>query len=198
MNAYRLRSSCQLASPLRPACRLDVFESETKAPIAAVVHGDAAEDEWAQVRVHSQCFTGEALGSGRCDCAAQLESSLDLVARAPFGVLVYCFGHEGRGIGLGAKVDAYRLQDGGLDTFAANEALGLPADAREFGGAAAVLAALGVRQAVLHTRNPAKAAALAAIGIKVRCRPLDTGWSAANAAYLAAKLAHFAVGAVTN
>jgi 3,4-dihydroxy 2-butanone 4-phosphate synthase/GTP cyclohydrolase II len=141
----------------------------------------------ALVRVHSECLTGDALGSARCDCGPQLGAAMAAVA-AEGGVIVYVRGHEGRGIGLLAKLAAYGLQDAGLDTVAANTAQGLPADAREYGAAAAVLADLGLDRIRLLTNNPAKLTGLAAHGITTDERvPLHVGLTAHNAGYLAAK-----------
>ncbi|KRE62689.1 bifunctional 3,4-dihydroxy-2-butanone-4-phosphate synthase/GTP cyclohydrolase II [Nostocoides sp. Soil756] len=118
------------------------------------------------VRVHSECLTGDVLGSQRCDCGPQLERSLERVA-AEGGVVVYLRGHEGRGVGLGAKLRAYELQDQGLDTVDAQLELGLPVDAREYASGAAVLVDLGVESVRLLTNNPAKVAALRGYGIEV-------------------------------
>jgi len=141
----------------------------------------------ALVRVHSECLTGDALGSARCDCGPQLDTALAAVA-AEGGVVVYLRGHEGRGIGLLAKLAAYQLQDAGLDTVAANTAQGLPADAREYGAAAAILADLGVDRIRLLTNNPAKLTGLAAHGIDTDQRvPLQVGETPQNVRYLVAK-----------
>jgi 3,4-dihydroxy 2-butanone 4-phosphate synthase/GTP cyclohydrolase II len=118
------------------------------------------------VRVHSECLTGEVLGSARCECGPQLETALAAVA-AEGGVVVYMRGHEGRGIGLVDKLRAYRLQEEGLDTVDANTALGLPVDARDFTAAAAILDDLGIDRVRLLTNNPVKTAQLAACGIRV-------------------------------
>lgn len=120
------------------------------------------------VRVHSECLTGESLHSLRCDCAAQLDSALQLIAESPGGILLYLRGHEGRGIGLGAKIAAYRLQDHGRDTIEANLALGFPADAREYTTAAEFLVRYGATDIELLTNNPAKADALRDAGISLR------------------------------
>jgi 3,4-dihydroxy 2-butanone 4-phosphate synthase/GTP cyclohydrolase II len=119
------------------------------------------------VRLHSECLTGDALGSRRCDCRDQLDSAQAAIAAEGRGAVVYLRGHEGRGIGLSAKLRAYALQDDGLDTLDANVALGLPVDAREYGAAAAILTDLGVTAVRLLSSNPAKQAGLQAMGINV-------------------------------
>ncbi|MDR0433363.1 MAG: 3,4-dihydroxy-2-butanone-4-phosphate synthase [Bifidobacteriaceae bacterium] len=141
------------------------------------------------VRVHSECLTGDAFGSARCDCGAQLATSLERVAQHG-GAVVYLRGQEGRGIGLAAKIDAYALQDRGRDTVDANTELGWPVDRREYGAASAILHDLGLKQVVLMTNNPAKVAALQAGGIAVeQVQPLNVGRTQENAAYLATKAA---------
>jgi 3,4-dihydroxy 2-butanone 4-phosphate synthase/GTP cyclohydrolase II len=119
------------------------------------------------VRVHSECLTGDALGSHRCDCGDQLKAAQAAIARHGRGIIVYLRGHEGRGIGLSAKLQAYALQDGGLDTVDANLALGLPADLRSYHPAAIVLKDLGVDRIRLMSSNPAKEEQLARYGIEV-------------------------------
>ena len=139
------------------------------------------------VRVHSECLTGDAFGSRRCDCGAQLHAAMAQVAREG-GAVVYLRGHEGRGIGLRSKIDAYALQDSGRDTVQANLDLGLPADRREYGAAAAILADLGVDGVRLLTNNPAKVSGLRAHGIDVAERMgLEVGRTPENATYLATK-----------
>jgi len=139
------------------------------------------------VRVHSECLTGDAFGSERCDCGPQLQESMRLAAEGG-GVVVYLRGHEGRGIGLLAKLAAYALQDEGRDTVEANIDLGWPADRREYGAAAAILADLGATTVTLLTNNPAKVAGLRAHGIDVaQVRGLDVGRTPHNASYLATK-----------
>ncbi|WP_157179690.1 GTP cyclohydrolase II [Rhizobium sp. CF142] len=137
------------------------------------------------VRVHSECLTGEAFGSLRCDCAQQLEGSLRLIAASDAGCLIYLRGHEGRGIGLANKIAAYGLQDEGLDTLEANVALGLPADARDFAASAGILEDLGIDRVVLFTNSPQKAEALRGCGVAVTAtRNLIVLETADNAAYL--------------
>ncbi|GAB2682976.1 bifunctional 3,4-dihydroxy-2-butanone-4-phosphate synthase/GTP cyclohydrolase II [Thalassiella azotivora] len=135
----------------------------------ALVAGDVADATAGPVpvRVHSECLTGDVLGSVRCDCGPQLESALAAIGAAGRGVLVYLRGHEGRGIGLMAKLSAYRLQDSGRDTVDANLDLGLPVDARDYAVAAHVLADLGVREVRLMTNNPGKVHGLASLGVDV-------------------------------
>ena len=137
--------------------------------------------------MHSECLTGDAFGSARCDCGPQLAASLQRVA-ADGGVVVYLRGHEGRGIGLLAKLVAYSLQDAGLDTVEANTRQGLPVDAREYGAAAAILADLGLDDIRLLTNNPDKPAGLRDNGIGVReWLPLEVGAGPDNASYLRVK-----------
>jgi 3,4-dihydroxy 2-butanone 4-phosphate synthase/GTP cyclohydrolase II len=143
-----------------------VYRSADGEEHVAVVVGDPEGDD-VLVRVHSECFTGDVLGSGRCDCGPQLIQALDRIGRHGRGVVVYLRGHEGRGIGLAAKLRAYVLQDQGFDTVDANVELGLPVDARSYESAAAILEHLGVRSVVLLTNNPAKVTGLEAGGINV-------------------------------
>jgi 3,4-dihydroxy 2-butanone 4-phosphate synthase/GTP cyclohydrolase II len=139
------------------------------------------------VRIHSECLTGDALGSERCDCGGQLTLAKDLISAEGSGTIVYVRGHEGRGIGLLPKLEAYALQDRGLDTVDANLELGFEVDARSYRGAAAVLAARGVHRVRLLTNNPRKVAALEAEGIEVVREPLLVRPSTDNVAYLASK-----------
>ncbi len=139
------------------------------------------------VRLHSECLTGEALGSMKCECGPQLDSALDTISRD--GGAVLCLrGHEGRGIGLINKLRAYRLQESGLDTLDANLALGLPADARDYGAAAAMLKDMGVTSIRLLSNNPEKKRQLLQHGITVEeLQPLVVGVSEDNFGYLEAK-----------
>src|SRR5262249_5687065 len=124
----------------------------------ALVLGDLTEGT-PLVRIHSQCFTGEVLGSLRCDCNEQLEIAMRAIAAEGRGLVIYEY-QEGRGIGLMAKLQAYALQDAGLDTVDANHALGFPADCRDFGLSTAILHELGVRRVRLLSNNPRKCRAL--------------------------------------
>ncbi len=144
------------------------------------------DDSPTLVRLHSECLTGDVFGSDRCDCGPQLRESVERVATAG-GVVLY-LRQEGRGIGLYAKLDAYALQDDGLDTYDANLALGFGADERDYTVAAQMLAALGVRRVVLLTNNPDKVEQLRALGVDVAARvPTGVHLNETNAAYLATK-----------
>lgn len=139
------------------------------------------------VRLHSECLTGDVFGSYRCDCGAQLHQALSKLAHEG-GTLVYVRRHEGRGIGLVNKLRAYRLQDGGADTVEANELLGLPADARDWGAAATILHELGLNRVRLLTNNPAKQTALTDLGIEVTALvPNEVPARAENHTYLVTK-----------
>ncbi|GIH74192.1 riboflavin biosynthesis protein RibBA [Planobispora longispora] len=133
----------------------------------ALVYGDLDDGEDVLVRAHSECLTGDVLGSLRCDCGVQLEHAMARIAEEGRGVVVYLRGHEGRGIGLLAKLRAYGLQDNGSDTVDANVELGLPVDAREFSNAGQMLADLGVKSIRLLTNNPAKMRGMDGYGVKV-------------------------------
>jgi 3,4-dihydroxy 2-butanone 4-phosphate synthase/GTP cyclohydrolase II len=138
--------------------------------------------------MHSECLTGDALGSLRCDCGAQRDAALDLIAKEGRGVLVY-LRQEGRGIGLLNKLKAYALQDQGADTVEANEKLGFAPDLRDYGVGAQILHSLGVRELRLLTNNPRKIAALAGYGMRVVERvPLQVGNNPHNQGYLATKV----------
>ena len=134
------------------------------------------------------CLTGDVLASRRCDCGPQLGAALEAISSEGRGVLVYASDHEGRGIGLLAKLRSYALQEEGLDTLDANVALGLPADARSYATAAQVLRHLGVRSVRLMTNNPDKVAGLERYGVSVARRvPTPTFTTGENLAYLRAK-----------
>jgi GTP cyclohydrolase II len=140
----------------------DPRQSETA---LAFVMGDLTEGA-PLLRIHSQCFTGEMLGSLRCDCRDQLEMAMQAIAEEGRGLVIYEY-QEGRGIGLMAKLEAYELQDGGLDTVEANHALGFKTDCRDFSLPAAIVRDLGIKQVRLLSNNPCKARALAESGVDV-------------------------------
>jgi 3,4-dihydroxy 2-butanone 4-phosphate synthase/GTP cyclohydrolase II len=146
--------------------RITIDDSEH----VALVYGDPEEirgGEPVLTRVHSECLTGDVFGSERCDCGPQLDEAMNLIVKEGRGVVIYLRGHEGRGIGLLAKLQAYQLQDGGRDTVDANLDLGLPADARHYGTATQILRDLGVDTVRLLTNNPAKTSGLESYGIAV-------------------------------
>ncbi len=154
----------------------------------ALVHGDVTGPEPVLTRVHSECLTGDVFGSHRCDCGPQLDEALERIVQEGRGVVVYLRGHEGRGIGLVAKLQAYQLQDGGRDTVDANLDLGLPADARHYGTATQVLRDLKVESVRLLTNNPDKVTNLEDFGIPVVERvPLTPHPNDHNLAYLRTK-----------
>ncbi|WP_369223620.1 GTP cyclohydrolase II [Streptomyces sp. R39] len=155
----------------------------------AVVLGEPAPGALPLVRLHSECLTGDVFGSARCDCGPQLREAVERIAGRG-GVLLY-LRQEGRGIGLYNKLDAYALQDQGLDTYEANAALGLPEDARDYTAAAQMLAALGITELDLLSNNPDKAEQLRGLGVTVRDRvPTGVFSTAHNVRYLRAKVLH--------
>jgi len=139
----------------------------TGAEHIALVYGEIGDGEDVLVRVHSECLTGDVFASLRCDCGPQLQAALHRVVEEGRGVVLYIRGHEGRGIGLLHKLQAYQLQDRGRDTVDANLELGLPADARDYGTGAQILVDLGIRTMRLLTNNPAKRAGLEGYGLAV-------------------------------
>jgi 3,4-dihydroxy 2-butanone 4-phosphate synthase/GTP cyclohydrolase II len=154
----------------------------------ALVHGDLSGPEPVLTRVHSECLTGDVFGSRRCDCGPQLDEALQRVATEGRGIVIYLRGHEGRGIGLIAKLQAYALQDDGRDTVDANLDLGLPADARHYGTATQILRDLGVATVRLLTNNPDKVSNLEEFGVAVAARvPLTPHPNDHNIAYLLTK-----------
>ena len=153
----------------------------------ALVLGDVAGPD-VLTRLHSECLTGDVFGSLRCDCGAQLDAAMAAIAAEGRGVVLYLRGHEGRGVGLLSKLQAYELQDAGADTVDANTELGLPVDAREYSAGAQMLADLGVRSVRLLTNNPAKLTGLAGSGVDITARvPLASAVTPFNLRYLITK-----------
>ncbi|HEV2452160.1 MAG TPA: bifunctional 3,4-dihydroxy-2-butanone-4-phosphate synthase/GTP cyclohydrolase II, partial [Streptosporangiaceae bacterium] len=154
----------------------------------ALVLGEIGDGKQMLTRVHSECLTGDVFGSRRCDCGAQLAAAMAAIANEGRGAVLYLRGHEGRGIGLLSKLQAYNLQDAGADTVDANLELGLPADAREYSTGAQILADLGIRSIRLLTNNPAKVDGLSGFGIELAGRlPLPVLVTEENLRYLTAK-----------
>ena len=172
--------------------RTRAFQTSAGPVYLALVKGAVAGAESVLTRLHSECLTGDALGSLRCDCGVQLRTALRAVAAEDRGVVLYMTGQEGRGIGLINKLRAYMEQDRGADTLDANLRLGFPADARDYSEAGAVLRALGMRSVRLLSNNPAKAAALRDAGITVTAiEPLATAPHGRNHRYLMTKASRF-------
>ena len=169
--------------------RIRVFHEDTTGlDHVALTLGDMIGPDPVLVRVHSECLTGDALGSLRCDCGPQLETALQRIHEVGWGCLVY-LRQEGRGIGLHAKIQAYNLQDQGADTLDANLLLGHPADARDYRIAEKILVAVGVESVCLLTNNPDKVIQLQHLGVDVVERmPLVAGVSEDNREYLSTKV----------
>jgi 3,4-dihydroxy 2-butanone 4-phosphate synthase / GTP cyclohydrolase II len=154
----------------------------------ALVKGDVAGQKDVLVRVHSECLTGDVFGSLRCDCGNQVAEALKIIEKEGKGVFLYMIGHEGRGIGLAHKLQAYQLQDMGFDTVEANLELGLPVDARDYGTGALILRDLGITSMKLLTNNPAKRVGLEGYGLSVTERvPLEVPACEENIDYLKIK-----------
>ena len=166
-NRIRLEAEAKLPTTHGEFKVRGYYDIKTTADHVAIISGNPTGDD-VLVRMHSECITGEAFGSLKCECGPQLDFALDEIARDPRGgVVIYLRGQEGRGIGLLNKLKAYALQDTGLDTVDANLALGLPSENREYGAAVAILRDLGVSSVRLMTNNPAKSGYLVAAGIPV-------------------------------
>jgi 3,4-dihydroxy 2-butanone 4-phosphate synthase / GTP cyclohydrolase II len=164
------------------------YESFDGRTHVALVKGDVASQRDVLVRVHSECFTGDVLGSIRCDCGLQLAEAMRRIDEEGTGVVVYIRGHEGRGIGLRHKLEAYALQDGGLDTVEANIELGFSPDARDYGVGAQILVDLGISRMRLLTNNPVKRAGLEGYGLDIVERiPLQSDPNPENIRYLETK-----------
>ena len=167
--------------------RVVAFEADDGKEYGAVVKGDVTGCEDVPVRLHSECFTGDVMGSVKCDCRDQLEAALKYIGQAERGAVIY-LRQEGRGIGLANKIRAYALQDAGLDTVQANLALGFEDDERRYDVAADILAELGVRSVKVLTNNPNKLAGLKSYGIEVNGRiPLQVEARPENVFYLSTK-----------
>ena len=185
----RLRISGNARLPTRHGeFRARAYEDpDTGAQHLGLIRGVVGSEDPVLVRVHSECLTGDVLGSQRCDCGAQLEAALEQIAEAGRGILLY-LRQEGRGIGLFNKIRAYALQDGGLDTVQANEHLGFPADLRDYAVASQMLSDLGARELRLLTNNPNKLSQLRAHGLKIVERvPLLVHLTPDNGPYLRTK-----------
>jgi 3,4-dihydroxy 2-butanone 4-phosphate synthase/GTP cyclohydrolase II len=168
--------------------RATLFETKGGHAYLALIRGSLTGDTPVLTRLHSECLTGDALGSLRCDCGVQLRTALRVIAAEGRGLLLYLTGQEGRGIGLANKLRAYLEQDRGADTVDANLRLGLPPDGRDYGDAGTVLTQLGVRSVRLLTNNPAKTAGLRRVGVRVTEEvPLATAAHQRNFSYLRTK-----------
>ncbi|MED5274019.1 MAG: GTP cyclohydrolase II [Candidatus Thermoplasmatota archaeon] len=169
--------------------RIRVFnDSETGMDHVALTLGEMKGPDPVLVRVHSECLTGDAFGSLRCDCGPQLDAAIRMIQDVGWGCILY-LRQEGRGIGLHAKIQAYNLQDKGADTVEANILLGHPADARDYGVASEILRLIGIESVCLLTNNPDKIAQLVSYGINVEQRmPLVAGVGDENREYLAIKV----------
>ena len=180
-------TSCRLPTAFGVFQMHGFIDSRTQQEHTALVLGDVANENPVLSRIHSECLTGDALFSQKCDCGAQLKAAMQAIAQEGCGVIVY-LRQEGRGIGLINKIRAYALQDQGLDTVEANLALGLPVDARDFSIAKHIYEHLGVNSVKLLTNNPQKIKTLTDCGINVVARvPLNVGINPENQAYLQTK-----------
>ena len=179
-------ASCILPTSWGPF-QLHVFaDAATATEHLALTRGDLGTAGSTLLRIHSECLTGDTLFSWRCDCGAQLREALKRIASEGRGTLLY-LRQEGRGIGLDNKIRAYALQDAGLDTVAANEALGFAADERNYAMCRPMLSYLGISKVRLMTNNPGKIAALKGFGLEVTRVPIASVCTVHNARYLDAK-----------
>ena len=180
-------AASQLPTPFAVFTMHGFLDEESGKEHVALTLGDVADGQPVLGRLHSECLTGDALFSQRCDCGAQLEAALRAIATEGRGVLLY-LRQEGRGIGLLNKIRAYELQDGGADTVEANERLGFAADQRDYSICQPMLDHLGIRSVLLMTNNPRKVKALEGFGLRVAERkPLQVGHNPHNRKYLATK-----------
>ena len=155
---------------------------------AIIAFNPQITSEQTYLRIHSECFTGDVLGSQRCDCGEQLKAAMSVIVEKGSGYIIYLRNHEGRGIGLAEKIKAYQLQDRGLDTVEANIALGHQVDAREWSDAVEILSELGIKSVVLMTNNPEKIQALSDAGIISTVLSLPIAANEFNQKYLDTKV----------
>ncbi|MFM2320909.1 MAG: hypothetical protein RL612_56 [Actinomycetota bacterium] len=187
-NRIRFEAEANVPTTHGPMRLRGYYDTKTTADHVALISGNPTGEN-VLVRMHSECITGEAFGSLKCECGPQLDFALDQIANDPNGgIVIYLRGQEGRGIGLLNKLKAYALQEKGYDTVDANLALGLPSENREYGAAVAILHDLGVKSVRLMTNNPAKSSFLDKAGIKVtEFVPVIVGLAAENQNYLETK-----------
>lgn len=184
----KLVAESKLPTPMGVFRMVGFEEQSTGKEHVALVFGDVEGDVPVITRMHSECLTGDALFSLRCDCGFQLQEALKRIAEEGKGILLY-LRQEGRGIGLLNKIRAYNLQDSGCDTVEANEKLGFAADMRDYSMCEPMLEALGVKSVNLMTNNPRKVSALERYGVKVESRvPLQVGKNVYNENYLETKM----------
>ena len=193
-NKVRIQEAAEIAADARLPTkggefRIRVFnDSETGMDHVALTLGEMKGPDPVLLRVHSECLTGDAFGSLRCDCGPQLDAAISKIQEVGWGCILY-LRQEGRGIGLHAKIQAYNLQDQGADTVEANLLLGHPADARDYGVASEILKLIGIDSVCLLTNNPDKIGQLVSYGINVEQRmPLIAGIGDGNREYLAIKV----------
>lgn len=195
--SIRFIAASKLPTPFGVFTMHGFEDSETGKEHVALSFGNVGNGDPVLVRAHSECLTGDALFSMRCDCGYQLEEALRTVAEAGQGVVLY-LRQEGRGIGLLNKIRAYHLQDQGADTVEANERLGFKADMRDYSMCQPMLATLGIKTIRLMTNNPRKVQALSTAGVEIASRvPLEVGRNPHNEGYLntkASKLGHYLQG----
>jgi len=183
----RLRAAAELPTRFGDYQVVAFWNNFDKKEHAAFVHGNVVDGERVPVRIHSECLTGDAIGSLRCDCRDQLIESLEAIGRMENGIVIY-LRQEGRGIGFTNKIRAYQLQDAGYDTVQANELLGFRPDERDYGVAAHILASLHVRSIEILTNNPAKVADLERHGVQIVGRiPVTVPSNPYNRPYLETK-----------
>jgi len=190
MNRLKItQAACARIPTAEGDFRLCVYQTnEDHKEHLALILGDVSEQPYILTRIHSECFTGDVLGSLRCDCGEQLQQAMQLIAQQGRGILIY-LRQEGRGIGLVEKLRAYNLQDEGYDTVEANVMLGHQPDERDYSVAALILQDLKVQSVQLLTNNPEKIESLQRLGITVSNRvPLQPNVTAENASYLQTKV----------